>query len=115
MPGFAAATDTLFIKIHLQDFHNNLIPSNLSDMFTLSHQIHNHNTRSSSAGNYYINCSRLNQQTHSQGLAAKFGIRNLPKHIFKEKITTLFQNLQVLDSYVDVERIISDMLKVKSS
>ena len=43
-------------------------------------------------------------------------LRNLPKHIFKEKIATiLFQNLQVQDSYGDVEQIISDMSKVKPS
>ena len=62
----------------MHDVHNNLIPSNLSGLFTLSHQIHNHNTRSSSAGNYYVNCSRLKSQTkiktHSQGLVAKFVI-----------------------------------------
>lgn len=49
----------LYVKLSsllMHDVHNNLIPSNLSGMFTLSHQIHNHNTRSSSAGNYYINC-----------------------------------------------------------
>ena len=117
----------LYVKLSsllMHDVHNNLIPSNLSDMFTLSHQIHNHNqTRSSSAGNYYINCSRLNQHENSfSRIGCKIwnsipgNLRNLPKHIFKEKITTiLFQNLQVQDSYVDVERIISDMSKVKSS
>ena len=31
------------------------------------------------------------------------------------KTTILFQNLQVQDSYVDVERIISDMSKVQSN
>ena len=43
-----------------------LAPSNLSDtMFTLSHQIHNHNIRSSAASNYYVNCSWLNQHKNS--------------------------------------------------
>ena len=45
----------LYVKLSsllMHDVHNNLIPFNLSGMFTLSYQIHNHNTRSSSAGNY---------------------------------------------------------------
>ena len=112
-----------FVKLSsllMHDIHNNLIPSNLSDMFTLSHQIHNRNTRFSSAGNYYINCSRLNQNKNSfSRIGRKIwnsipgNVRNLPKHIFKEKITILFQNLQVQDSYVDLEQIISDMSKAR--
>ena len=115
----------LYVKLSsllMHDVHNNLIPSNLSGMFSLSRQIHNHNTRSSSAGNYYINCFRLKQNKNSfSRIGCKIwnsipgNLRNLPKHIFKEKITTiLFQNLQVQDSYVDVEQIISDMSKVNS-
>ena len=104
------------------DVHNNSAPSNLSDMLTLSHQIHNHNTRSSAAGNYYINRSKLNQHKNSfskigckiwNGIPGK--LRNFPKHILKKKITILFQNLQVQDSYVDVEQIISDISKAKST
>ena len=116
----------LYVKLSsllMRDVHNNLIPFNLSGMFTLSHQIHNHNTRSSSTGNYYINFSRLNQNKNSfSRIGCKIwnsipgNLRNLPKHIFKEKITAiLFQNLEVQDSYVDVEQIISDMSKVKPS
>ena len=115
----------LYVKLSsllMHDVHNNLIPSNLSGMFSLSRQIHNHNTRSSSAGNYYINCFRLKQNKNPfSRIGCKIwnsipgNLRNLPKHIFKEKITTiLFQNLQVQDSYVDVEQIISDMSKVNS-
>lgn len=108
----------------MHDVHNNLTPPpNLSGLFTLSHQIHNHNTRSSSAGNYYINYSRLNQHKNSfSRIGCKiwnsipWNLRNLPKDIFKKKLTTiLFQNLQVQDSYVDVERIINDVSKVKLS
>ena len=43
------------------DVHNNSVPSTLSDIFTRTHQTHNYNTRSSSAGNYYIDYSRTNQ------------------------------------------------------
>ena len=60
----------------------------------------------------YINCSRLNQNKNSfSRIGCKIwnsipgNLRNLPKHIFTEKITILFQNLQVQDSYVDVEQI----------
>ena len=74
----------------IHDVHNNLAPSNLSGMFTLSHQIHNHNTQSLSAGNYYINCSRLNQHKKSfSKICCKIwnsiqgNLRNLRKHIFK--------------------------------
>ena len=118
----------LYVKLSsllMRVVHNNLIPFNLSGMFTLSHQIHNHNTRSSSASNYYINFefSRLNQNKNSFSMigckiwnSIPGNLRNLPKHIFKGKITTiLFQNFQVQDSYVDVEQIISDMSKVKPS
>ena len=47
------------------DVHNKLVPSNICDMFTLSQDIHNYNTRSSSSGNLYINYSRLNLQKNS--------------------------------------------------
>ena len=43
------------------DVHNNSVPFTLSGIFTRTHQTHNYNTRSSSAGNYYINYSRTNQ------------------------------------------------------
>ena len=97
------------------DVHNNSVPSTLLDMFTRTPQMHNYNTRSSSAGNYYINCSRTNQYKNSFArIGAKIwnsipeNLRNLPKHVFKEEITKLlFQKLEDQDSYVDVEKLIN--------
>ena len=74
------------------DVHNKLMPSNICDMFTLTQDIHNYNTRSSSSGNLYINYSRLNLQKNTFPIiGAKMwnslpeDLRHLPEQEFKSK------------------------------
>ena len=46
----------------MHDVSNNLAPSNLSNLFTASDQVHNYETRFSSKGNYYMKYSRTNNK-----------------------------------------------------
>ena len=47
------------------DITTNSAPQNICNLFTLTQDIHQHNTRSASSGNYYINHSRLNHHKNS--------------------------------------------------
>ena len=38
----------------MHDVSNDITPENLCDVFTRSRQIHSYNTRSASAGNFYV-------------------------------------------------------------
>ena len=53
------------ISVLMHDISNNLAPVNIKNLFIRSNEIHSHNTRSSSFGNYYVKPSRLNQQSKS--------------------------------------------------
>ena len=74
------------------DVYNNVTPSNLSDLFTPTYKVHNYNTRSSAAGNYYVDHSRIDHLKYS---FSRMGpgiwnsipeyLRKLPKHSFKKK------------------------------
>ena len=81
------------------------------------HEIHSHDTRSSSHGSFYVKHSRLNQQRNS---FSRIGVniwnsipaelRKLPKNNFKTKLHKLL--LQVLkneDVYVDVPTLMKTM------
>ena len=48
------------ISLLMLDVHNNSLQSSLSNIFTRTHQMHNYNTRSSTAGNYYIILEQTN-------------------------------------------------------
>ena len=97
------------------DVHNNSVPSTLLDRFTRTHQMHNYNTRSSTAGNYYINYSRTNQYKNSFARmrtktwnSIPENLKNLPKHVVTKEMTKLLlQKLKDQVSYVDVEKLIN--------
>ena len=102
------------VSILMHDVYNNMAPSNISDLFTSSKEVHNHDTRSSSQGSFYVKYSRLNQQRNSfsriganvwNSIPAE--LRKLPKNNFKTKLHKLL--LQVLtneDAYVDMPTVI---------
>ena len=103
------------------DVYNNVTPSNLTDLFTPTYKVHNYNTRSSAAGNYYVDHSRLD---HLNNSFSRMGpriwnsipeyLRKLPKHIFKKKLTAiLFKILRAQDTYVDKQNIIDNISKQK--
>ena len=103
-------------SILMLDVSNNSALPSISDMFIPTGQVHKYNTRSSSAGNFYHKCSRLN---HHKNLFASVGakiwnsipenLRKLLKHTFKIKIKNLlFFNLEKQDSYADVDTLIKD-------
>jgi len=97
--------------------YNNVIPSNISDPFNPTQDIHHHNTRSSSSGNFYINYSRLNHHNNSFSIieaniwnSIPEDLRKLPKQRFKKKIIeSLFQIFLKLNSYVDIDTLLNEM------
>ena len=101
------------------DITTNSAPQNICNLFTLTQDIHQYNTRSASSGNYYINHSRLNHHKNSFSIVgAKIwnsipeSYRKLPKHIFKKKIQALLiVTLETLDSYADISTLISEIKK----
>ena len=54
-----------FSSILMLDITANSAPQNICNLFTFTQDIHQHNTRSASSGNYYINHSRLNHHKNS--------------------------------------------------
>ena len=58
------------VSVFMHDGSNDTAPENLCDAFTRSRQIHSHNTRSASAGIFYVKPSRLNPMRNS---VARFG------------------------------------------
>ena len=58
----------------MHDVYKKVVPSNSSDLFIPTKDVHDYNTHSSTAGNFYINYSRLNHYKNSFPLwAQKFG------------------------------------------
>ena len=51
--------------ILMHDVYNKFVPCNISDLFTPTKDVHHHNTRSSTAGDFYINHSPLNHYKNS--------------------------------------------------
>ena len=49
----------------MHDVSNNVIPPNVSNLFTYSSKVHHHNTRFSASGNFYIKCSRTDHMKNS--------------------------------------------------
>ena len=59
---------TLYFKISsilMHDVSNDSAPPSINGIFTLSSQVHNYNTRSSPAGNFYKKYSVLNHHKNS--------------------------------------------------
>lgn len=103
----------------MHDVNNDVIPSQLKDLFFPTAKIHSYNTRSSVSSNFYIKKSKLEIERKSfSRIGAKLWneiptkLRTLPKLIFKRKIhMILFNILESEDSYEDVESIISKVRK----
>ena len=82
-------------SILMHDVYNKVVPSNSSNLFTPTKDVHHHNTCSSTAGDVYINNSRLNPAL--QELFFHYGrkyleqcipdvMKQLPKYRLKKKI-----------------------------
>ena len=99
----------------MHDVSNDLVPSNLKDLFVPTAKIHSHNTRASVSKNFYIQISNTEIQRKSVSrIGAKLWnetptkLRALPKATFKKRIQMiLLKILENEDSYKDVEFIIS--------
>lgn len=84
------------------DVHNKSVPSNISDLFTSTQEIHHYNTRSSSSGSFYIKYTRLNHQKNSLSCTGAKIWNSIPENLkqfskrrFKKKMNELlFQILQ---------------------
>ena len=81
----------------MHDVYNKVIPSNISDLFTPTHDIHHYNTRFSSTGNFYINYSRLNHHKISfSSIGAKIwnsmpeDLRKTPQTWIQEENNRIF-------------------------
>ena len=102
------------ISILMHDVFNKLSPSNISNLFDSSNEIHNYNTRFSLAGNYHIKYSRCNQLLKSfSRLGAKIWngipqeLRKLPNCVFKKIMhNRLLQVLMEEDDYVGTPSLI---------
>ena len=107
-------------SILMHDVYNKVVPSDISDLFTRTKDVHHYNTRSSTDGNFYINYSRLNHYKNSFSImGAKLWnsipdvMRQLPKYRFKKKITeSLFQIFLKQDSYLDIDTLINEMKRI---
>ena len=121
IPFFVSANilplDLLYFKTvatQMHDISNHLTPPDICDLFTTTDQIHNHHTRSSAKGDYFVQYSRLNKQKNS---FSRTGVRiwnSLPlymrdfsKHLFKKKIhSELLQMLSEEDEYIEVAKLV---------
>ena len=114
----------LFYKltsIFMHDVNNKLVPSNISEPFVLTQNVHNYSTRSSSSGHLYINRCRTNIYKNSIFITgAKIWnsfpeeLRKQPRHRFKQKVhQLLLQILQKTDNYIYTDQIIIDMKSKK--
>ena len=99
----------------MHDVSNDLVPSNLKDLFVPTAKIHSYNTRASVSKNFYIQKSNIEIQRKSLSrICAKLWneiptkLRALPKATFKKRIQMiLLKILENEDSYKDLEFIIS--------
>ena len=102
------------ISILMYDIHRKTAPPNLLGLFSQVDSVHSYNTRSASAGNFYINYSRLKQQSHSfSRIGCKIwnelpeSLRMKNKSSFKKHLQDkLLQLLRQEETYVDVHTII---------
>ena len=103
----------------MHDVINDVIPSQIKDLFIPTAKIHSYNMRSSTSNNLYIKKSKLEIERKSfTRIGAKLWneiptkLPPLPKLIFKRIIRiTLFNILESEDSYEDLESIISKVIK----
>ena len=91
------------ICLIMHDVFNNVTPPNVSSLFTYSSKVHQHNTRFSVAGNFYIKHSRTN---HMKNSFSRIGVkipnsipdsdRALPKYKFKNTLHSRLLDILIL-------------------
>ena len=102
------------------DVRNNLVPTNIQELFLPLSRIYSYGTRSSTSQKFFIKKSSFEIQKHS---FSRFGarlwneiptmLRTLSKHKFKFNIrATLLDTLETGDTYYEIDEII---LKVKKA
>ena len=117
--------DMLYYKsmsILMHDINCKTAPSKLLDLFTPADSVHSYNTRSASAGRFYIKHSRLKQESHSFSRIGCKIWNGLPEHLrTKNKTTikkclqqTLLQLLEHEENYVDVHTLIQKIPRFRS-
>ena len=105
--------DLLYFKsvaVLMYDVSNNPSPPQISKLFNYQHNIHSHNTRSSTRGNFFLEYSRLDKQNmsfSSNGVRVcnnlSNEIRQMPKVKFKRNIhNMLLQKLSQANEYIDL-------------
>ena len=101
------------------DVSNNVVPTNIQELFLPLSRVHSYNTRSCKSQNFYVMTSNLEIQKNSfSRIGAKLWnhlpteIRTSPKRKFKSKIRSLlFDILENGDTYYDLDEIIFEMKK----
>ena len=105
--------DLLYFKsvaVLMYDVSNNTLPPQISNLFNYQHNIHSHNTRSSTRGNFFLEYSRLDKLNMSfsrNGVRVwnnlSNEIRQMPKVKFKRNIhNMLLQKLSEANEYIDL-------------
>ena len=106
----------------MYDINCKTSPSKLLDPFTRADFCHSYNTRSASAGRFYIKHSRLKQQSHSFSRIGCKIWNGLPEHLrtknktsFKKCLQqTLLQLLEHEENYADVHTLIKKIPSFRS-
>ena len=104
--------DLLYFKsvaILMHDVFNNLSPPQITNIFNFQSNIHPHNTRLSSRGNFSVQYSRLEKRNRSFSWVGvkvwnslPVEMRHTPKTNFKRKIHCLIlQKFSEVDDYID--------------
>ena len=101
------------------DVSNNVVPTNIQELFLPLSRVHSYNTRSSKCQNFYVmKCNLEIQKNSFSRIGAKLWnhlpteIRTSPKQKFKSKIRSLlFDILESGDTYYDLDEIILEMKK----
>ena len=101
------------------DVSNNVVPTNIQELFLPLSRVHSYNTRSSKSQNFYVMKSNREIQKNSfSRIDAKLWnhlpteIRTSPKQKFKSKIRSLlFDILETGDTYYDLDEITFEMKK----
>ena len=75
------------VSILMHDVSNNLVPLDISNLFTSSNQVHNYETRFSLKGNYHVKYSSLDKVNLFQELELGYGIASLLSYINCQKAT----------------------------
>ena len=88
--------DLLYFKsvaVLMYDVSNNTSPPQISNLFSYQHNIHSHNTRSSTRGNFFLEYSRLDKQNMSfsrNGVRVWNNLSNEIRQMPKVKLNATF-------------------------